>query len=137
MSITATLVKSTPHVLLFLLDQDGAPESSQTLVLSNADLIAGLSAGPLNEMEGLGADIVGPNSVAVCRKFTLGDGADVHLNHAQCSIQTRSKASSDASWAVDAEFDAVAAQRAALRITSSADASTAYLRIEFEHSITR
>lgn len=135
MTISATLVKSTPHVLLYLLEQDGQ-NGDVTLFLDNATMVADLSAGPLREMEALGMDIAGPSSQAACRKFMLGDGATVNTNHAHCSTQPQI-APLESTWAVDAEVDDVNPQRAKLHIVSQLVAGTAYLRIEFEHSLTR
>jgi hypothetical protein len=101
-------------------------------------MAADLSGGPLAQQEGLGIDVAGVNTQAVSRKFMLGDGANVDLNHSQCSIQGRQSINNiPTGWSVDADIDAVSAQRSQLRIISDNNAADAYLRIEFEHSLTR
>lgn len=134
MTISAALVKATPNELQYLVTHDG--NAGDALALTNAVMAADLVAGPLKDLvAGLDSDQAA-NSQALARKAMLGDGADVDFNHAKVSIDQRSGLIT--AMTVDADVDGVSALRNELNIAStSAVAGTAYLRIEFEHSLTR
>jgi hypothetical protein len=131
MAVTVALEKSTPHMLMYSLTQDGAAGTAATI--AGATLIADAVAGPLREL------VEAPNQGAVvdqaaARRALMGDGADVEDAH--CAV-TAILRSGTMTVAVDADVDGVTTTLAELNITCGAAASVAYLMLHFQHSIVR
>jgi len=134
MAITATLGRSTPNTLVYILAHDGA--AGDTLTITNAVMLADSVAGPLHEL----IQEAAPNVLQATRFFGGTDPLNVadYLNpgvgYADLLVtKTSDVGAAGLAWTVATGSDGTNAE---INVGQTAE-STAKLMIEFKHSIER